>query len=136
MSRGLRGMALALMVGSCAAAPAAQAFTVTITGHPDNPAIATDATFTFGADAPARLQCSLDGAPLASCVSPQSYSGLALGNHSFTVKGTATSAGAATDTKTFDWAIVLPDRRLPIHPQDAAAQDALPEDHAAPARDR
>jgi hypothetical protein len=125
MSRGLRGMALALMVGSCAAAPAAQAFTVTITGHPDNPAIATDATFTFSADAPARLQCSLDAAPLASCSSPQSYAGLALGNHSFTVKGTAASAGAATDTKTFDWAIVLPDTAIVDHPQPATpATDA------------
>jgi hypothetical protein len=125
MSRSQRWAALILMIGLYGATPAAaQAFTVTITGHPDNPTIATSATFTFSADATARLQCSLDAAPPASCSSPQTYSGLGVGNHSFTVNGTAASGGA-TDSKTFDWAIVLPDTTIADHPTAATqATDA------------
>lgn len=42
-------------------------------------------TFEFTIAAAISYQCSLDGAALTACVSPQSYSGLAEGTHTFTV---------------------------------------------------
>ena len=44
-------------------------------------------TFTFhGSDTNDTFQCSLDGAPWASCTSPQQYSSLADGTHTFQVR--------------------------------------------------
>jgi large repetitive protein len=46
-----------------------------------------DATLTFSADDPDSVfQCSLDGAVFATCSSPQTYSGLGSGDHSFRVR--------------------------------------------------
>ena len=121
MSRGLRGTALLLVFGAIwAASPAAQAFSVSITGHPDDPTIARDSTFAFSADAAARFQWAVDGTALAACSSPKTYSGLPVGPHSFMVKATAvTGAPPATDAKTFDWQIVLPDTAIEHHPPTA-----------------
>jgi hypothetical protein len=115
------------MVGAIlAAAPAAEAFTVSITGHPDDPTLLRDSTFAFSADAAARYQCAIDGAALAPCSSPTTYFGLPVGSHSFTVK--ATSIGGTTavsDTKTFAWQIVVPDTTIVDHPKPATlATDA------------
>lgn len=120
MSRGLRGTALLLTLGAISAtAPAAGALTVSITGHPDDPTIVRDSTFIFSADAAARFQCAVDGAALAACSSPKTYFGLPVGPHSFTVKATAVSSATVTDTKTFDWQIVLPDTAIEHHPPSA-----------------
>ena len=119
--------------GVCAAAPAAQAFTATITGHPDDPSIVRDSTFTFSADAAARFQCAIDAGPLATCSSPKTYFGLPVGPHSFTVKASAVT-GTATDTKTFDWQIVLPDTAIEHHPPQATqSTDATFSFSSAPA---
>ena len=119
MSRSLRGTAPLLIVGAlCAAAPAAQAFTVSITGHPADPSIVRDSSFEFSADAGARYQCAIDDGAPATCASPKTYFGLPVGGHSFTVKATAVTGGA-TDTKTFDWQIVVPDTAIVHHPPGA-----------------
>jgi hypothetical protein len=63
--------------------------TVTITSGPSNNTTATTATFTFtGTGAVTDFRCLLDNARIASvCSSPTTYSGLALGGHTFTVYG-------------------------------------------------
>ena len=62
----------------------------TIDSFPPDPSVTDTVTFTFsGADSGsgiAGFECSLDGAAFAACTSPQSYSGLAGGSHTFQVR--------------------------------------------------
>ena len=61
-----------------------------ISSQPTNPSASTDASFAFsGSDATsgvASFQCSLDGAAFVTCTSPQNYTGLASGSHTFQVR--------------------------------------------------
>jgi CSLREA domain-containing protein len=81
---------------------------VTLAG-PDAETEDTSASFTFSADEPATLACSLDGIPLAACESPLTQEGLALGEHSFEVS--ATDASGNIGRATHDWTVV--DRTAP-----------------------
>lgn len=60
----------------------------TITSGP--PAVLTNvfkATFAFTSSEPeSTFQCSLDGGPFGSCVSPKTYAGLSVGDHTFRVQ--------------------------------------------------
>jgi large repetitive protein len=77
---------------------------VTITSRPDAETTATSATFEFEANEPVTFECSLDGAALAPCTSPVTYTGLVLGPHTFTVVGTD-EAGNDSDPVTYTWTI-------------------------------
>jgi hypothetical protein len=76
--------------------------TVTITG-PSSPTNQSTATLSFSADRQASFQCSLDGAAFAACTSPQAFSALADGAHSFQVK--ASGVAGATSTTTYSWTV-------------------------------
>jgi Bacterial Ig domain/Fibronectin type III domain len=68
----------------------------TITAGPQGTATSDSATFTFtSTETPSTFECSLDSAPFAACTSPASYSGLANGDHTFSVR--ATDAAGNTD---------------------------------------
>jgi len=68
----------------------------TISDGPADPTNSISASFGFSSnEAGSSFQCSLDGADVAACASPQSYSGLADGSHSFQVR--ATDAAGNTD---------------------------------------
>jgi hypothetical protein len=68
----------------------------TIGSGPADPTSDTSATFEFAAgEAGASFECSLDGAPFAACSSPQTYSALAEGTHTFEVR--AKDAAGNTD---------------------------------------
>jgi hypothetical protein len=60
---------------------------VSITGAPPFLTSSTTATFTFqSTDATATFECGFDTVTYSPCVSPATYSNLAAGNHSFTVR--------------------------------------------------
>jgi hypothetical protein len=61
----------------------------TIGDKPSSPANSASATFTFSStEANSTFECSLDNARFATCSSPQSYSDLADGSHTFAVRAT------------------------------------------------
>jgi arylsulfatase A-like enzyme len=78
----------------------------TIADGPSDPTTRTTATFAFRATdlTSVRFTCSLDARPPAACVSGQTYSGLALGTHSFAVFGTD-AAGNVGEPDTWTWTI-------------------------------
>ena len=88
--------------------------TVSVTTPPvasidTKPALTTSSatgTFTFSADKPATFECSLDGGDYESCASGKSYSGLADGSHTFSVRGIN---GAGTGpSASYTWTVALP----------------------------
>jgi hypothetical protein len=75
----------------------------TIAGKPANPTTERTASFVFTGSGATSFECSLDGVPFTTCTSPQSYSGLSNGEHSFLVRGhTGATVGAADR---FTWTI-------------------------------
>ena len=72
--------------------------------HPSDPSNSANASFDFSGEAGASFLCDLDGSGFTACTSPKSYSGLADGAHSFTVKA-RDAAGNESTVTTFGWAI-------------------------------
>ena len=77
--------------------------TVTLTG-PSPTTEDTSATFEFSTSEEATTACSLDEVPLATCVSPLTRDGLALGRHTFEVSATDPSGNSGSATHA--WAVV------------------------------
>ncbi|MBA2692070.1 MAG: Ig-like domain-containing protein [Rubrobacter sp.] len=81
--------------GNATASPAQRSFTVdtrgpeiTIASGPSGTVSAGAAAFEFSADEDADLQCRLDDPQFYNCGSPQKFTGLGLGEHTFKVQGT------------------------------------------------
>jgi hypothetical protein len=108
--------------GNVDASPASYSWTIldttapetTITGQPAATTTSTTATFTFtGNDnvtVPASLafQCALDGAAFAACTSGVSYSGLALGSHTFQVRATDAAGNQDASAASYTWQVQAP----------------------------
>lgn len=77
--------------------------TVSITGGPAQGSIVTSSSpsFTFTAEAGATTECKLDASAYSNCTSPKSYTGLADGSHTFTVKATDAAGNTATASRTW-----------------------------------
>jgi len=76
-----------------------------IDSSPANATNSSSATFAFHATASgASFSCAIDGGAPASCQSPVTYSGLADGNHTFSVTA-STSAGTDPSPATDSWSI-------------------------------
>jgi hypothetical protein len=74
--------------------------------HPGNPTGSQNASFSFSASDASPIDhytCSLDAQPAQTCTSPASYSGLAQGQHHFTVD--AFDRAGNDDTASFTWTI-------------------------------
>ena len=75
---------------------------------PPNPSSSADAEFTFSADEPATFECRLDsggGGVWEACTSPQPYTGLADGSHTFEVKATNTRGNTDPTPASWTWLI-------------------------------
>ena len=81
---------------------------------------ATSATFTFTAsETGTGFQCSLDGSTFADCTSPQSYSGLAPGTHTFQVRALDFVRNEDPTPAAQTWTIAAPDTTPPETTIDA-----------------
>ena len=91
--------------------------TVSIDSQPAALTNATDATFTFSSEPNANLGCKLDGGAFQPCTSPQSYSNLADGSHTFQVRATDAAGNTGTPAS-FTWTIdtVAPTVSIDTHP--------------------
>jgi LysM repeat protein len=78
----------------------------TIDSHPDSSTASTSATFEFSSDDEnATFQCKLDSADYATCTSPQDYTNLALGDHTFSVKAIDEEHNEDPTPASFSWTI-------------------------------
>lgn len=81
--------------------------TPVFTEQPDNPSPeGGDVTFAFTSGGATSFECSLDGAGYASCTSPQSYSDLAIGSHTFAVRGV--NLGGTSAAASVTWRVAGP----------------------------
>ena len=81
----------------------------TITSKPASSTTSTSATFQFNAnESGATFECNIDNAGFTPCVSPMNYSGLALGQHTFSVRAIDTSNQTDATPATASWTITEP----------------------------
>lgn len=80
-----------------------------ITSQPANPTNSTSATFDFtgsdGGSGVAGFACQLDGGSVGPCSSPQAYTNLATGNHTFTVYVLDVANNPDPTPATYNWTI-------------------------------
>lgn len=78
----------------------------TITSGPSGLTPNPEASFEFTADEPgSTFECSLDGAPFASCTSPADFTGLADGDHTFDVRATDTASNTDPTPDSASWTV-------------------------------
>jgi hypothetical protein len=95
-----------------------------ISSGPGNPTTSTSARFVFSdSEGGASLQCRLDGGSFSGCSSPKTYSGVAVGTHSFDVRA-KDAAGNTGATANYGWKVVQPQAPPPPpSPDKTAPQD-------------
>ena len=96
-----------------------------ITSTPPNPTNSTTASFAFTGTG-SGFECKLDGGVFGACTSPQNYSGLAAGNHTFQVRATDGAGNVDPSPASFTWTVDLtaPDTTLtssPANPSNSAS---------------
>jgi uncharacterized protein len=82
----------------------------TIDSNPSNPSNSSSASFTFsgtdaGGSGVASFECKLDGGSFGSCTSPQNYSSLADGSHTFEVRAIDGAGNIDPTPASFTWTI-------------------------------
>jgi hypothetical protein len=77
-----------------------------ITSQPPDPAAINSGSFTFTATKTgSTFQCSMDGAPFSACSTPYSFSGLANGPHTFSVRAVDQLGTVDPTPATASWTI-------------------------------
>src|SRR4051794_14868453 len=93
--------------------------------HPEEVSTASTARFTFrAAGRGLRFQCRLDGGRWESCRGSATYSGLAVGGHSFSVRSRG-RRGGRSGAATYRWLLVEP-KPFSIELQQADLDDLYP----------
>ncbi|NJN18598.1 MAG: hypothetical protein HC822_21235, partial [Oscillochloris sp.] len=120
--------------GNSDATPASFTWTVDTTGpnttidsQPSNPSNSSTASFTFsGNDGSgagiASFECALDGAAFATCTSPQAYTDLSDGDHTFQVRAIDHAGNSDATPASFTWTVdaTVPSAIIaPIQPRSA-----------------
>jgi hypothetical protein len=78
----------------------------TITSGPSGTVNSTDAAFAFtSTEAGSTFECSLDGGTYAPCTSPKSYTALANGSHTFSVRATDTAGNVDPTPASRTWKV-------------------------------
>jgi subtilisin-like proprotein convertase family protein len=78
----------------------------TIDSKPANPSNSREATFGFSSPAPgAGFECKLDVGDFAECASPRSYTGLADGFHTFSVRAVDATGNVDTTPASYSWQV-------------------------------
>ena len=99
--------------------------TPTITSKPANPTTQTSASFSFtDTETGVSFLCQLDGSAFNACSSPQTYSGLGQGSHTFSLKAQDT-AGNQSAAATFTWTVnttTLPTPTITSKPANPTTQ--------------
>ena len=81
----------------------------TIDSAPQTSTSSTTASFSFSAnELDATFECSLDGAAFSGCSSPEEYTGLAVGAHTFAVQATDAAGNLDPTPATHSWTITPP----------------------------
>jgi len=91
---------------------------VTISSQPASSTQSTSASFAFSiSDALSGvnlIECQLDAQTYASCVSPQAYSNLAVGSHTFNLRGTDKAGNSSVQS--YSWSIAAASTPTPTPP--------------------
>lgn len=98
-----------------------------ITGQPALSTQATSAEFSFTAtEVGSTFECKLDSSAYGTCTSPTTYSGLAVGSHTFAVKATDKAGNTDATPATYTWTVVTtpaPDTASELFADDFASGD-------------
>jgi hypothetical protein len=77
-----------------------------IASHPASSTTSTAASFGFSAtESGSSFECKVDGASWATCITPKSYSGLAVGSHQFSVRATDTAGNVDPTPAGYSWTV-------------------------------
>ena len=99
--------------------PDNQAPDTAISSAPPTLTNSTSATFQFTSTEPnSTFECRLDGGSFAACTSPQAYTNLSEGNHSFQVRGKDAANNVDATPATFSWTIdiIPPETTITANP--------------------
>jgi predicted outer membrane repeat protein len=84
-----------------------------IDSAPANPSSDSAARFEFSASETATFECKLDAGEWAACSSPQLYTGLADGTHTFSVRATDLAGNGEAEPASYTWTIEPPRDTIP-----------------------